>query len=314
MKRKDARQTEKNSLGSTLERQLERRSFLKGAAVLLASARLASTAQAEEPPPAPEPPAALLNPNVPERPEQAPPPGTFYVFSAHEAATVEALTARLIPGTPDDPGAREAGVVSYIDGFLAYHEGFPEPTYRQPPYAMTYEGDAPPTDTVLAADYQALWVPADQIKRYGYQSILNPREVYRIGVAAVDRSSRDAFGKSFVSLTEEQQDSIIQAMADGTASGFDTTLTSQSFFHNLRRHTVEGLFSDPAYGGNRNMVGWKLVGYPGAQRSYTPREIRNEGTNREPQSNAQMHAFNPGRRANPYVTLPVSGEEMQHRP
>ena len=64
-------------------------------------------------------------------------------------------------------------------------------------------------------------------------------------------------------------------MADNEATGFEP-LSPESFFHTLRRYTNEGMFSDPAYGGNRNMVGWKLIGYPGAQRAYTPDEIQVE--------------------------------------
>ena len=30
----------------------------------------------------------------------------------------------------------------------------------------------------------------------------------------------------------------------------------------------EGFFADPVYGGNRDMVGWKMIGYPGARYNY----------------------------------------------
>ena len=72
-------------------------------------------------------------PAVPYTPAGPPPAGTLRFFTPHEARTVEALTARLLPGTPDDPGAREAGVVYYIDNVLAAPEGFNEPIYRRPP-------------------------------------------------------------------------------------------------------------------------------------------------------------------------------------
>ena len=44
------------------------------------------------------------------------------------------------------------------------------------------------------------------------------------------------------------------------------------FFDSLRNHTIEGMFSDPAHGGNRDLVGWKLLGYPGPQPSYSHAE------------------------------------------
>ena len=35
----------------------------------------------------------------------------------------------------------------------------------------------------------------------------------------------------------------------------------------LLNDTNEGMFADPIYGGNRDFAGWKLIGYPGAQRA-----------------------------------------------
>src|SRR5690606_33021968 len=91
--------------------------------------------------PSPPPP---INPDVPLAPATTPNPSVLRTFTAQEARTVEALTARILPGTPDDPGAREAGVTTYIDNMLAYQEGFVESTYREPPYAQIYEDDTPP--------------------------------------------------------------------------------------------------------------------------------------------------------------------------
>ncbi len=196
-------------------------------------------------------------------------------------------------------------MVTYIDNRLASEDGFPEKTYRHPPYAQVYEGDSPPQQE---GGYQVIWVSKDDVERYGYQSVLTPGEVYRVGVSAVNRYSNSRFGKDFVELTEQQQDTIVGDLAEGRAEGFDhPALSAQAFFNNLRRHTAEGMFSDPLYGGNRDMVGWKLVGYPGAQRGYTPRDMRTEGTRLDPQSLAQLHPFNPGQPARPEVVLPVSG-------
>ena len=376
---------------SKKQAKVSRRNFLKGVGVAAGATVTAAgctTRQVAFTAPTPEPatlPVPLQYPQAPYTPLTPPPAGVLQVLTPHEAQTVEALTARILPGTPDDPGAREAGVVFYIDNMLAFNEGFNEATYRQPPYAQVYVGDQPPaqpgaivpssssphneptpapnataaptgtssatatpaptapptptltpppadpsavtstapitgtailTDTMvtapateLPATYQLIWVPASEIARYGYQSILSPREVYRIGIAAVDRYTNSQFGKNFMDLREEQQDQVIGAMANGQLDGapFDPNVSATSFFHNLRRHTAEGMFSDPVYGGNRNLVGWQLVGYPGAQRAYQPYEFQQEGTNRQPQSILQMHAFNPGQPANDEVILPVSG-------
>lgn len=314
------------------ERRRARRGFLKATGALLVTAGLGAGCRGDtngpnpnlqfEAPrprtPLPHPPTQIRfvdrvagqYPAVPDTPAEPPPAGVLYFFSLHEAQTVEALTARLLPGTPDDPGAREAGVVNYIDNLLAYPNSFAEPTYREPPFAETYEGDVPPGDTPATGTFSTIWVPADEIERYGYQSILTPRDTYRAGLASVDRYAQELFGSDFVALSEEQQDQIVQDMADGNASGFDQP-TAESFFHVLRRHTAEGMFSDPAYGGNRDMVGWRLIGYPGAQRAYTEGEIRSEGTDRPPQTIGEMHRFHAGQAANDFVVLPVSGSEFE---
>jgi gluconate 2-dehydrogenase gamma chain len=86
-------------------------------------------------------------------------------------------------------------------------------------------------------------------------------------------------------------------------------LPSSEFFTMLRDHTIEGMFSDPVYRGNRDLVGWKLIGYPGAQRAYTPLDMQDEGyfTKREPQSIERLHPCSPGKPGHPNVSLPVTG-------
>lgn len=297
---------------------LSRRTFLKGVFIAAATIPVISSgcAPTEEVPQAltrggyqsaPPPP---LNPDVPLAPNTPPSSSVLRAFTVHEARTVEAMTARIMPGTPEDPGAREAGVTTYIDNKLAYQQGFTETTYREPPYVQIYEGDEPPEEDNT---FETIWVSSDQVERYGVQSILSPLEVYRLGVIAVDAYARSKFQNTFISLTEEQQDSIIEDMVSGDATvGFDQ-FSSTSFFSVLRRHTAEGMFSDPAYGGNRNMVGWALIGYPGAQRAYTPLDIQTEtDMPRPPQSLAQLHAFSPGEHSGKYTVLPVSGSQEEY--
>lgn len=247
-------------------------------------------------------------PEVPYAPMEAPPANVLSFFTPHEAKTVEALTARILPGTPDDPGAREAGVVNYIDKTMVFNEGFAEPTYRQPPFAQTYEGDNPPQD---GNQYDVVWVKKDELPRYGFQSNHSPREIYRKGIVSVDQYSQAKFQKQFVDLTEDQQDQIVGDMSDGKTIGFDEP-SDKTFFTQLRNDTINGMFSDPAYGGNKDMVGWKLIGYPGSQRAYTPIDMMTEGNLRPPQSLAMMHHFHPGQ-PEPNVILPVSGSD-EHSP
>jgi gluconate 2-dehydrogenase gamma chain len=256
-------------------------------------------------------PQSVQYPEVPFTPAAIPSPGPLRFFTPHEARTVEAFTARLLPGTPEDPGAREAGVVYYIDGLLAHQDGFAEPIYRQPPYAEAYDGDTPPNEQEGA--FPVIWVPADEIERYGYQSIYTPRDVFRIAVVGLDRFANERFDSNFVDLAEDQQDALIEAMVEGEDNGFEP-LTGEAVFHTLRRYTSEGMFSDPVYGGNRGYAGWRLVGYPGAQRAYTAEDILVEGraATRPTWGISDLPHFHPGAPEGPNTVLPVRGSE-EHR-
>lgn len=245
-------------------------------------------------------------PQVPG-PGDMPPPGVLGFFTPDEARTVEALTATILPGSPEDPGAREAGVVFYIDALLWYDRGFGTRTYYRPPFAMPYEGSSPPT-FLNFTNTEILWVPKDMMSRFGWQSILTPRELYRMGIMAVDSYANTNHGGRYASLAGEQQEEIMTALADDEMDPIGG-LPSSEFFNLLRDHTIEGMFSDPAYRGNRDLVGWKLIGYPGAQRAYTPINMQDEKyfTKREPQGLAELHPFSPGEASHPNAILPVSG-------
>ena len=323
MEPSDQNSQPENGSGKGKSGVVSRRDFLKAVGVAAAGAVGASAASCEVVAPQvfePETfttdrvPIAFQYPAVPYTPAGPRPARLLQFFTPHEAQTVEAFTARLLPGSPDDPGAREAGVVYYIDGLLAQPDGFAESVYRQPPFAATYTGEEPPGNQASGQAGMVIWIEDEEIDRYGYQSILNPREVMRIGLAALDRISNEEFGEDFADLSEEQQDQIIEAMLEDEVEGFQP-LTPKSFFHAMRRYTAEGMFSDPVYGGNHNMAGWRLIGFPGAQRAYTPAEIQIEGIGlrREPWSAEHLPAFNPGERLHPNTVNPVTGtDEHEH--
>ncbi|MGE0879581.1 MAG: gluconate 2-dehydrogenase subunit 3 family protein [Acidimicrobiia bacterium] len=227
----------------------------------------------------------------------------LHFFTADEAKTMDALVGRILPGTPDDPGGREANVVGYIDLKLGLHpDGFAQPTYRKPPFAESYEGPTPPGPNTDSRIY----VRKDELDRYGYQSTLNDREMFRLGLAQLESLAKSSLGVGFASLAGPQQDQLIGQMADGSAIGFNSP-TAKSFFKMLMQHIHEGFLSDPIYGGNKNLIGWKLVGYPGAQRAYTPEDIKGLTPRRSPRSIADLEAVNPGVSGGSHEVLPVSG-------
>jgi len=98
------------------------------------------------------------------------------------------------------------------------------------------------------------------------------QDFYRRGLAQLDAYCRKTYNQPFVKLSASQQDEVIGALEQGKASEF-TFPTAQAFFNTLRSHTMEGMFADPVYGGNKDFAGWKLVGFPGTQLYYTPADL-----------------------------------------
>ena len=92
-------------------------------------------------------------------------------------------------------------------------------------------------------------------------ALASSRATYAAGLAATDAYARVSKGGAFARLAPADQDRILGEMEEGVATGFEPS--SRSFFELVRRHTIQGTFCDPYYGGNADFVGWDLLGYPG---------------------------------------------------
>ena len=101
------------------------------------------------------------------------------------------------------------------------------------------------------------------------------QDLYRRGLAQLDAYCRKSYSEPFVGLDGRRQDEVIAALEQGKAAGF-TWPTAQAFFDTVRTHTIEGMFADPVYGGNKDFAGWRLVGFPGGQAIYTPADLQNK--------------------------------------
>jgi gluconate 2-dehydrogenase gamma chain len=291
--------------------RVSRRGFLKGSGVALTAAgamAVVGPACGEEDvitPGVTEPDPGTIDDPTPGPPAKLP-GDMLRFFSSDEAATIEAITARILPGDLDDPGAREAGVVWYIDAALAHDHGFNQPIYTAPPFAEFV--DKPPEQT----DKAKREISKSEKERYGFQSSLTPRETYRAALVSLSMFVKGAYGgRAFADLSEAEQDEVVRALEQDQAQGFDKP-SAKDFFKQLRDDTIDGMFSDPAYGGNRNMVGWKLISYPGAQRAYPAGDLQTENAfvRRGPQSLAEMKAFHPGLKNHEGPILPVSGSDI----
>lgn len=104
----------------------------------------------------------------------------------------------------------------------------------------------------------------------GFLRDLQP--VYREGLAELEVFAAETSGRAFLELGVAQQRTIIEKLDEISRTNPDTFLGQ--FYRIVREHTVQGFFGDPAYGGNRDVVGWKLVGFPGAQWGYSPEQMR----------------------------------------
>ncbi len=312
----DGPEGEANSTESHARRDyLSRRNFLK--ASILASAGAAIASCSPEPPqaavvPPPLHPLEEKYPDVPAAPTIAPPANTLRFFTPDEAAPLDAMTSRLIPGTPDDPGAHEATVVTFIDLLLSFNDGYDEPTYTKPPFAKTYEGSPPPQGQ-RASPQETVYVDKKEAPRYGYQEKLTPQEQYRKGLAATDKYAQTKFKSKFVDLSDDQKDQVLKDMQEDKANGFDDP-KAPNFFKLVLKHTGWGFLSDPAYGGNRNLVGWQLVGYPGSMRAYTPADLHNEAIDLRPQTLKELPPFHPGEHNPNGAVLPVQSEAKYPNP
>lgn len=166
------------------------------------------------------------------------PPITYVFFNTAEAAFLEAAVARLIPADDKWPGALECGVTNYIDKQMAGAWGAGERLYRSGPWQSGLPGQ-------------------------GYQLPYTPAELFRTAIAAINK---ELSATPFAKMTAERQDAYLKELETGNKDLGG--VPGRVFFSDLWQATVEGFFSDPVYGGNRDMMSWRMIGFPGAYASY----------------------------------------------
>ena len=227
------------------EHVIPRRNFLKaaGAAGTAAAAALApslttpaAAAEAQAHRSGAPHPAQRHHASAPQPRAEAP-----LVLTATEAAFLGAAVDTLIPADELSPSGSDCGLVTYIDRQLASDWGGGARMYRMGPF---HPGKP----------------------EQGYQLSLTPREYFAAGIAAANEWTQKTYGKEFDRLTAEQRIAALTAMEEGKAefAGFN----AKAFFGRLHEMTLEGFFADPMYGGNRDKVGWKLLGFPGLPATY----------------------------------------------
>ena len=162
-------------------------------------------------------------------------------FTADEAREVEAIVERLIPADDLSVSGKDAGCAVFIDRQLAGEYGTFDRLYMQGPFE---KGSA----------------------MQGDQSPLVPQQRYRLGIAGLTAYCQKHWQKNFSALGNEERDKVLTDLEAGAIEleGIDAKL----FFQQVLGNTMEGFFADPIYGGNRDMVSWKMIGFPGARYDY----------------------------------------------
>ena len=122
-------------------------------------------------------------------------------------------------------------------------------------------------------------------------------EAYRSGLANLDAYAQQAKGSRFPQLSERDQDELLSALEQNAVPSFGPP-GAAAFFNMVLNHTLQGTFGDPFYGGNRNFVGWDLVGYPGVRLAVTPDEQRLDRRPRQLHMSAYDYSMFSGRKPN----------------
>jgi gluconate 2-dehydrogenase gamma chain len=175
-------------------------------------------------------------------PAAVPEPEVWLALSPTEQAFVKAAVDTIIPADELTPSGTDCGLATFIDRQLAGGFGNGARLYRQGPF-----------------------MPGKP--ELGYQLALSPREFFRAGIAAANEWSKKTYGKEFDRLTVAQKEEVLAAMETGKAD-FNAGFTSAFFFDNFLQLAMEGFFADPIYGGNKDKVAWKMIGFPGLPASY----------------------------------------------
>jgi gluconate 2-dehydrogenase gamma chain len=208
---------------------LDRRDFLRGAVV--GGAAAAGTA-------------ALATPDIAQAesvaqtaPAAAPQAAGYAFLNLDEAAFVEALVDHMVPADEISPKGTDLGVNIYIDRALAGSWGKGDRLYMQGPWKQ----GAP---------------------SQGYQLPLTPAQLYRAGIEATNAHCRKTYGNTFDRIEPAQREEVLVGLSGGKIK-FEDGLPVRAFWSTLYQTVVEGIYSDPIYGGNRNKAGWAIIGFPG---------------------------------------------------
>jgi gluconate 2-dehydrogenase gamma chain len=199
----------------------------------------------------------------------------FLTLNPTEQVIVEALAEAIIPTDSTGPGAKEAGVIYFIDRMLAGNYGKGGNMFLQGPFvvpksgSVTVMGAVYPAQTKSAITYSAGTIKPGLQAGTAYQYAFNPREFWRRGLVSIENYCTASKGGKFETLPSTTQITVLQEMFDNKAD--NTALqnafqgpNAAEFFNEIHDLVTAGFWADPIYGGNQGMVGWKFIGFNGS--------------------------------------------------
>lgn len=229
-----------------------------------------------------------------EAPAQAKPAVSFDArtfFSRNEDFDIlSAATERIFPKDDKGMGAIELGVPYFIDRQLSGDWGRNGNDYMHGPFPIIektdgYQEEKRGNNDVITSS-TVVNIPSNTAN---YQTKMTRGVFFLEGLRAMDLTAQEKFGDRFVKLEEAQQDEVLTMFENGEVkfSGVD----SSDFFSLLRQTTIEGVYADPVYGGNRNMEAWRMKEYPGPRMGFYADIEKEEFIVMEPESlrNYQGH-------------------------
>jgi gluconate 2-dehydrogenase gamma chain len=142
-------------------------------------------------------------------------------LTPEQAETIEAVAARILPAVDGRPGAREAGVIYFIDRSLSTFNAAQKPLYA---------GGVKDLNSRAAAKWNGT--------------------------------------QNFAALAAPQQDELLRA------------IEKTQFFLAVRLDTIAGMFALPSWGGNRDFMGWHMLGLAHQARFDPPFGFYDEAVNK----------------------------------
>jgi gluconate 2-dehydrogenase gamma chain len=91
---------------------------------------------------------------------------------------------------------------------------------------------------------------------------MTPAALFRAGTEGLAQYCQTNHGKGFDALPAETKEALLKDLQGGKIE-LPNGVPSKTYFAQLLQMFYEGMFADPIYGGNRDKMAWKMIGYPG---------------------------------------------------